>query len=164
MTVNTVTERKWYHFNIWAVLIGAAIDVISSNITAGCYAAIVTFVSIKALINQGLTIEEATSQLTTQLLTSPMTYALGFICSVASGYIAGRIARYHEIKHALATYVIILLFSLLLRLFVKGPQIDRALWLQFLLFLLQIASDTLGGYLAQLQRENIQKKVQTATP
>ena len=163
MTTNEVAEHKWYSFNIWAVLAGAVTDVVSSNLTTGCYAVIATVTAVKPLLDQGLSPQAATTQLTSQLASSPIIFVLGFLCSVLGGYVSGRLARYHEVKHALASYGVIFLFSLGLSLFIKGPQIDRAIWLQVILFVLQLVSNILGGYLAQLQRELKQPKERTAT-
>lgn len=166
MATNSGAEHKWYSFNILAVLAGAVVDIVSSNITTGCYGVIVAFMSMKTLMDQGLSPVQAQAQLVAQLSsmsTSPIVKILGLLCSVLGGYVAGRLAKYHEIKHALATIAVIIGFSLLLRLFFKAPETDIALWLIVSLYLLEVGADVLGGYLALLQRTPQQPQERTAT-
>jgi len=167
MTTSSPTaEHKWYSFNIWAVLAGAVVDILSTNIITACYAIIVVAVGLKTLMDQGLSIAQAQTQLLSQvssLDTSPIGIILGFLCSILGGYIAGRLAKYHEIKHALATIPVIIGLSFLLRFFLKAPEINTAIWLIAFLYLFEVGADTLGGYLAQIQRKRKQQKERTAT-
>jgi hypothetical protein len=156
MTTESSSTIPWYRFHIWAVLAGAAADVISSNITTGCFGVVYAVIATRDLVSQGLTLPEIQAQIMEQFVFSPVTFILGALCSIFGGYIAGRIAKFHEVKHALAAVGVIYIVSALLNMIIQSPlqTLDVPLWIRIVGSTLTIGGQALGGYLAFWQRNN----------
>lgn len=91
-----------------------------------------------------------------KLLASPehlvILSAVGALCTVLGGYVAGRIAKNIEVKHG-ALVGLGSLILVTLEQVISGKSTSYPFWFEVLGYLIAVPAGALGGYIAQRQRE-----------
>lgn len=104
------------------------------------------------IVTQGELSEEAFNK----ILTSPeyllILGAVGALCTVLGGYVAGRIAKDFEIKHG-ALVGLGSLILVTLEQAMSGQSSSYPIWFEVLGYLIAVPAGALGGHIAQRQRE-----------
>ncbi|MGA7195368.1 MAG: YrzE family protein [Anaerolineales bacterium] len=143
---------------ILAVVVGAIVDIGGSNIVALIYTMILIIPKAIQLTSQGLSQAQIQSQLMPDASTisqSAFIITFGFLLSVLGGYVAGKIAKQNEILFGLATGIAVVVIANACSLALQSPTSFSTLWRTFLT-IAGIGAETLGGYLAYLQRASQQ--------
>ena len=142
--------------SLLAVAAGVIVDLGGTNLVGGCYSLFIIAPMMQAMMAQGLSQAQMQDQLTQDLQKSisgsAVVIVLGIILSILGGWVAGRIARYGEIWHALAVGVGVTTLSVLATLLFHLPSTSAPQWQLALALVINWGANALGGYLALLQR------------
>jgi putative membrane protein (TIGR04086 family) len=131
------------------IIAGMIVDYIATFVAGTVF--IIIFFG-QEIVKQGKPSEEAFNK----ILTSPehlfILGAVGALCTVLGGYVAGRIAKNLEIKHG-ALVGLGSLILVTLEQVISGKSTSYPLWFEILGYLMAVPAGALGGYVAQRQRE-----------
>lgn len=130
---------------IWPILVGVVVDYVTTFLFGTIY-----------LIVQGIKNGDLSEEAIKKILASPESLivlgVIGTLCVVLGGYIAGRLAKGAEVKHAtlvgLASLVLVTLEEIMLG---EGTPVPP--WYEAAGYLITVPAAALGGYFAQRQHE-----------
>lgn len=137
-------------FNKKAVIIGLLVDIVGSIVVSSIIAIPIGIIMGKnlAITEPGLKSAEISAQIEQQLTTS-VGFSLSFLFiglffTGLGGYIAAKIAKIAELKHALAVGILSLLTGVLVTIIFRIPV---KTWFDWSGYLLAIPFAMLGGYI-----------------
>jgi len=131
------------------VIAGVIVDYVATYVLGMVY--LIVFYQ-KEFSKGGRTFEEAVEKALDQMLSSPESFlALGIIGAVGTalgGYVAGRLAQAHEVKHGALVGLVSLILGVL-QTSVTGQPIPLPYWYELLAYIIAVPAGALGGYFAR---------------
>ena len=131
------------------VIAGVIVDYVATYVLGMVY--LIVFYQ-KEFSKGGRTFEEAVEKALDQMLSSPEgLLALGIIGAVGTalgGYVAGRLARAHEVKHGALVGLVSLILGVL-QTSVTGQPIPLPYWYELLAYIIAVPAGALGGYFSR---------------
>jgi len=131
------------------VIAGVIVDYVATYVLGMVY--LIVFYQ-KEFSKGGRTFEEAVEKALDQMLSSPEgLLALGIIGAVGTalgGYVAGRLAQAHEVKHGALVGLVSLILGVL-QTSVTGQPIPLPYWYELLAYIIAVPAGALGGYFAR---------------
>lgn len=131
------------------VIAGVIVDYVATYVLGMVY--LIVFYQ-KEFSKGGRTFEEAVEKALDQMLSSPEgLLALGIIGAVGTalgGYVAGRLAQAHEVKHGALVGLVSLILGVL-QASVTGQPIPLPYWYELLAYIIAVPAGALGGYFAR---------------
>ncbi len=161
LSEHTSGSTKKSYLRWKAVIAGVIVDLGGTTLLAigvGVFLTLRVLSELPGRLLSGFEIQELiAAELEEGLSGSILVIVLGILLSIFGGYVAGRIAKYDELKHALATGIGVLLVSAAAGLLIGGDQFltgrDFNDWtLTLFRSAINIGATILGGYLAYFQR------------
>ena len=131
------------------VIAGVIVDYVATYVLGMVY----LIVFYQKEFSEGVrTFEEAVEKALDQMLSSPESFlALGIIGAVGTalgGYVAGRLAQAHEVKHGALVGLVSLILGVL-QTSVTGQPIPLPYWYELLAYIIAVPAGALGGYFAR---------------
>ena len=131
------------------IVVGVIVDYVATY--AAMFAYIALFVSRK-LLDEGELSEEALRRYAASPEALLSGFAIGTLCIVLGGFVAGRLAKALEIKHGAAVGVGSMIVSTLEQAMAEN-SLPVPEWFVLISYLVAIPAGALGGYLAERWRE-----------
>lgn len=131
------------------IVTGVIVDYVATYVAMIAYIAL--FVSRK-LLEEGELSEEALRRYATSPEGLLLGFAIGTLCIILGGFVAGRLAKALEIKHGAAVGVGSMIVSTLEQAMAES-DLSVPEWFVLISYLAAIPAGALGGYLAERWRE-----------
>lgn len=142
--------------HLWPIIAGVVVDYVTTFLLGIIY-----------LIVQGLKNGDLSEEAIKKILTSPESLIIlgiiGTLCTILGGYIAGRLAKDAEVKHATLVGIASLVLATL-EANILGEGASFPPWYETAGYLITVPAAALGGYFAQRQHELRAATVQQKVP
>ena len=132
-----------------AVLAGTIVDIAGTYGVSLCF--FLAFVMRKPDMFQDAPAEELVTEFSEGFMAA--LFFTGILFTVLGGFVAGKVAKRAEVKHALVTGGVVLVLGLIVSI-AAGTDSVGPVWLAVLGFLATLPAAAFGGYLAKLSVEN----------